>query len=53
MLEGMYKQLNDLLNVRILNESKIDNCLLPKDGCAKSEVSLNSGEKFTCDLMVS
>ncbi|KAL7021970.1 hypothetical protein ACKWTF_012091 [Chironomus riparius] len=52
MLEGMYRQLNDLLNVRIMNEAKIDYCLLPKDGAEKSEVTLKSGEKFTCDLLV-
>lgn len=53
MLEGMYRQLNDLPNVNIMNEAKIDYCLLPKDGAEKSEVTLKSGEKFTCDLLVS
>lgn len=53
MLESMYCQLKDLLNVRIMNESKIQECLLPKDGVDKNEVTLKSGEKFTCDLLVS
>jgi hypothetical protein len=53
MLEGMYRQLPNLLNARIMNESRIENCSLSKDGANKSEVTLKSGERFTCDLLVS
>jgi ubiquinone biosynthesis monooxygenase Coq6 len=53
MLEGMYKELENLLNIQIMNESRLENCRLPKDGADKSEVVLKSGEKFTCDLLVS
>lgn len=52
MLEGMYRQINDFHNAKIINDAKIDHCLLPKDGVEKSEVTLKSGEKFTCDLLV-
>lgn len=53
MLESMYRQLNHLPNVQVRNDSRLQSCRLPKDGAPKSEVSLKSGEVFTCDLLVS
>lgn len=53
ILEALYKQLTKLLNVQVKNESRLEACKLPKDGAAKSEVSLKSGEQFSCDLLVS
>jgi len=53
ILEGMYRQLVDVPNIEILNESKIENCNLPKDGKKHNEVTLKSGETFTCSLLVS
>lgn len=53
MLEALYKQLTNLLNVQVKNESRLESCKLPKDGSGKSEVSLKSGEQFSCDLLVS
>lgn len=53
MLEALYKQLGNLLNVQVKNESRLESCHLPKDGAKKSEVTLKSGEQFTCDLLVS
>ncbi|KAG5670920.1 hypothetical protein PVAND_001149 [Polypedilum vanderplanki] len=54
MLEGMYMQIEKLLNVHIKNESRLESCLLPKDSkIDQTVITLNSGEKFTCDLLVS
>lgn len=53
ILEALYKQLGDLLNVQVKNESRLESCKFPKDGVKKSEVTLKSGEQFSCDLLVS
>lgn len=53
ILESLYKQLDNLLNVQVKNESRLESCKLPKDGAKKSEVTLKSGEQFSCDLLVS
>jgi 2-polyprenyl-6-methoxyphenol hydroxylase-like FAD-dependent oxidoreductase len=54
MLEGMYKQIESLPNVHIKNESRLESCLLPRDsGANQNEIVLKTGEKFTCDLLVS
>jgi 2-polyprenyl-6-methoxyphenol hydroxylase-like FAD-dependent oxidoreductase len=53
ILESLYKQLNNLLNVQVKNQSRLESCKLRKDGAKKSEVTLKSGEQFSCDLLVS
>jgi ubiquinone biosynthesis monooxygenase Coq6 len=53
ILEALYRQLSNLLNVQVKNQSRLETCKLPKDGAQKSEVTLKSGEQFTCDLLVS
>lgn len=53
ILESLYKQLESLLNVQVRNESRLESCKLLKDGAKKSEVTLKSGEQFSCDLLVS
>lgn len=53
ILESLYDQLKNLLNVQVKNLSRLEACKLPKDGVKKSEVTLKSGEEFTCDLLVS
>lgn len=53
ILESLYKQLAELINVQVKNESRLESCKLPKHGANKSEVSLKSGEQFSCDLLVS
>jgi 2-octaprenyl-3-methyl-6-methoxy-1,4-benzoquinol hydroxylase len=53
ILEALYKQLSNLLNVQVKNLSRLEACKLPKDGVQKSEVTLKSGEQFSCDLLVS
>jgi hypothetical protein len=53
ILESLYDQLKNLLNVQVKNLSRLEACKLPKDGVKKSEVTLKSGEEFSCDLLVS
>lgn len=53
ILEALYRQLGDLRNIQVKNESRLDSCKLPKDGVKTSEVTLKSGEQFSCDLLVS
>ncbi|CRL07024.1 CLUMA_CG020006, isoform A [Clunio marinus] len=52
ILESLYKQLENLLNVQVRNESRLESCKLPKDDVKKSEVTLKSGEQFSCDLLI-
>lgn len=53
ILEALYRQLQTLNNVEIKNESRLESCTLPKDGAQTSEVTLKSGENYSCDLLVS
>jgi 2-polyprenyl-6-methoxyphenol hydroxylase-like FAD-dependent oxidoreductase len=53
ILEGLYKQLNNLSNVRVQNKSSVESCKLIKDGADKNSVKLKSGEEMQCDLLVS
>lgn len=40
-------------NVSIKNDSRIESCLLPKDGEPCSSVQLKTGENYSCQLLVS
>jgi ubiquinone biosynthesis monooxygenase Coq6 len=53
ILEGLYKQLSDLTNVRVQNRSSVESCNLIKDGLEKNSVKLKTGEEMSCDLLVS
>lgn len=53
ILESLYRQLGNLPHVEVKNLSRLESCKLPKDGVDKSEVTLKTGEQFSCDLLVS
>lgn len=53
ILEGLHKQLNTIENVCIKNSSSLISCELVKDGFDRNNVILKTGEKITCDLLVS
>lgn len=53
ILESLYNELADRVNVEVKNLSRLEACKLPKDGNKTSEVTLKTGEEFTCDLLVS
>ncbi|CAO1429231.1 unnamed protein product [Diamesa tonsa] len=52
ILEALYRQLQTLNNIEIKNESRLESCILPKDGAQTSEVTLKSGENYSCDLLI-
>ncbi|XP_023299332.2 ubiquinone biosynthesis monooxygenase COQ6, mitochondrial [Lucilia cuprina] len=54
MLDAVYSQLKDAApNVLVRNLSRISEVKLPSDtGKGVSEVTLQSGEKFTCELII-
>lgn len=53
ILEGLHKQLEALENVTVQNSSSLIDCDLKKDGLAKNNVKLKTGEEMSCDLLVS
>ncbi len=52
ILEAVYKQLVGLENVTVKNSSRLEKCTLYKD-CGQTSVTLNGGETYNCDLLVS
>lgn len=53
IVEAVQKQLKELPNVEYRNATRLDSCQLKKDGAISSQVLLKSGEKYTCELLVS
>lgn len=53
LMYGLMDELNKCDNVLIKNQVKIDTVELANDQCQFGTVSLQSGEQFCCDLLVS
>lgn len=53
LMSALLDELEKNSNVILKNSSSIDNVELPKDQNDHGGVSLKTGERFTCDLLVS
>lgn len=52
VLEAVYKQLENLPEVEVKNQSRLVTCNLPKSEDETPSVELKSGENLTCELLV-
>jgi ubiquinone biosynthesis monooxygenase Coq6 len=52
IVEAGHKQLKEMPNVEVRSGARMNSCRLIKDGASSSEVSLKSGENYTCDLLI-
>ncbi len=53
LMSALLEQLDQNSNVLLKSSAGIASVQLPKDGCASSGVTLKSGERYSCDLLVS
>lgn len=53
LMSALLEQLEQNLNVELKSSSSISSVELPKDGGYHSGVSLKTGERYSCDLLVS
>ncbi|XP_030380642.1 ubiquinone biosynthesis monooxygenase COQ6, mitochondrial [Scaptodrosophila lebanonensis] len=53
ILDAVYARVKEACNVKVLNRARIESVRLPQDsGCSNSEVTLQDGRQFTCELLV-
>lgn len=53
LMSALLEQLEENQNVTLKSSTSIGSVQLPKDGYDRSGVSLKSGERYSCDLLVS
>lgn len=53
LMSALLEQLEQNTNVMLKSSTSISSVQLPKDGCEHSGVSLKTGERYSCDLLVS
>lgn len=53
LMSALLQQLERNSNVALKSSASISSVQLPKDGCDRSGVALKTGERYSCDLLVS
>lgn len=53
LMSALLEQLEQNSNVALKSSASINSVQLPGDGFDRSAVSLNTGERYSCDLLVS